>query len=205
MKSIQIKLLYGLIVAVLLFEFPSCKSEEDKRQQYREDMRQKISLERAKIISELEKNYLLQHRLDTLFFKYSVQYQDIVNTLLLIPHPKIHDIYEEDSVVYLSASLGTRPPISSLIDRRAFSSKTLFELKLCVTEDVDDVLKSVMEYDSDSKKAFMYMVVKLDKIDRLKTNTIERSDEFRNYQRTFHCAGKLVDIKLKEVNLYEED
>ncbi len=91
----------------------SCNSEEEKKTEKEKNANELRKQEKEKVIEKLVSKYNITYSWDTLGFKhcdFSTDFNPIINSKYqLLERIDINDIYEKDSIVYISIKSGLYP------------------------------------------------------------------------------------------------
>jgi hypothetical protein len=167
-----------LILTSILF---SCISEEEKKTEKEKNAKELSKQEKEKVIDKLVSKYNITYSWDTLgllHYRFSVDFNPIINSKYqLIERININDIYEKDSIKYISIKSGFYP---------AF----YFDFPITMEQEI-----KLRQKDND-----IILVVSISSIRKIKLSLegeIEDSENARVHlenSKDFIGKGKIIDI-----------
>ncbi|WP_162425922.1 hypothetical protein [Pontibacter pudoricolor] len=163
-----------ILLQILFLLLVSCSPSEESS---RIEKLNRLNKQKEKLVNDLVIKYDVKYIIDTLNFKYSIDFHPVVNSRYqLIQDGDITDIYKRDSIDYITINTGYSPTF--YIDLQA-NHKQIEQLR--------------------SGNNYVILVIDLESIKKLKfTLEGEFNSEFINLNledsEDFKGTGKLIDV-----------
>jgi hypothetical protein len=174
------KIIFPLLIFVLIIS--ACKSEKSKKKIEAREFREQREKAEEQIkdieINKLVSKYQIDYMWDTLSYRYSVKYKPVINSgFQLVDGFSVHDIFENDSILYASIKTGSYPS---------------FYFEFPISREQQDKL-----LDNDHEILLVISVNSIQKI-RFEMNAESEDSESSylniDYSDDYFGKGKLVDV-----------